>query len=139
MTSDFNLFRHQLMSMGTSNTFAGEDGNKIFELFADEQHGITYHIRTGQQCFGSPAERKRFHYVEFHGSGPLSGTLHVRVYIDGRYVCDGQSVTTETPNKVRRVNLPIAQSIGYAIDVEFSGDVPIRMMEFAVSPMVSTS
>lgn len=137
--SDFDIFREQQMTMGTSNTFSGSDGDKIYELFADTDTVIPYHIRTGQQAFGMPAERKRFHYIEFHGWGQVSGTLRVRVYIDGVYVCEGKSVTTEAPNKVRRVNIPVTKSIGYTVDVEFAGDVPIRMIEFAVSPMNSTS
>ncbi len=138
--SDFTAFQFQESTIGTDNTlFSGADNGKIFELFVDDTNRIPFHIRTGQQAFGAPAERKRFHYIEFHGYGPLSGTLRVRIYIDGRYVCDGEAVTCETPNKIRRVNIPMAQCIGYTIDVEFAGDVPLRALEFAFSPLASTS
>lgn len=138
--SDFTAFQFVESTMSTDNTlFAGGDRGKIYELFVDDANRIPFHIRTGQQAFGNAAERKRFHYLEFHGYGPLSGTLWVRIYIDGRYVCDGKSVTSENPNKIRRVNIPVTKCIGYTIDVEFAGDIPLRALEFAFSPMASTS
>lgn len=100
---------------------------------------IPYYIRTGEQAFGDPVERKRFKQIEFHSDGPSSGTIACRVWIDGRYVCDGIMTPTETPNRVRKINLPRGMNTGYTIDVEIAGTVPFRALEFGYEPMARTS
>lgn len=102
----------------------------IGELFVDESTLLPFHIRTGQQCLGNIAERKRFKYVEFHGFGVNPGTVRVRIYIDGIYICDGLATLSETPDKKRRVNIPIGKQMGYTIDVELCGCANIRAIEF---------
>lgn len=111
----------------------------IWELFNDESTLLPFHIRTGQQALGDIAERKRFRYVEFHGFGINPGTLRVRIYIDGRYVCDGRATLSETPDKKRRVNIPIGRQNGYVIDVEVAGVGNLRAIEFTYDGMNSPS
>jgi hypothetical protein len=111
----------------------------IHELFVDETTQLPFHFRTGQQTLGDVGERKRFKYIEFHGAGVNPGTLRVRVYIDGRYVCDGNITMTETPDKKRRVNVPIGRQIGYTIDVECAGVGNLRLIEFTFDSTNSQS
>ena len=112
---------------------------EICELFVDEVTPLPFHIRTGQQSLGDIAERKRFKYVEFHGYGVNPGTIRVRIYIDGVYICDGMATLSENPDKRRRVNIPIGKQMGYAIDVEIAGCANLRAIEFTVEGMHSQS
>ena len=111
----------------------------VVELFANEALQLPFHIRTGQQCLDDIAERKVFKYVEFHGNGQNPGTLRVRIYIDGRYICDGKVTLSESPTKHRKVNLPIGKRIGYTIDVEAAGSASLRAIEFTHDGMHSQS
>ena len=86
-------------------------------------------IRTGAQSLGSPSERKHFRQVELTGEGYNNGLVGVRIWIDGRYVCEGRITMTDTATCVRRINLPVNKSVGYTIDVEISGMANIRVME----------
>ena len=95
---------------------------------------IPMHIRTGPQSFGNPTERKRFTQLEFHGRG----SVWVRVYVDGVWICEGAVTLTETPSKIRRFGIPTGTR-GYALDLEFSGDVFPRVIETEYKPMSSTS
>ncbi len=96
---------------------------------------IPLHIRSGAQTFNQvPVERKRYDQIEFHGKG----SLYVRVYVDGIWICDGTVTMTETPSKDRRLGIPTGTR-GYTVDVEFCGDADIRAIEFSYRPMVSTS
>ena len=91
-------------------------------------------IRTGQQAFGNPTERKRFQQLEFHGKG----TVKCRVYVDGVWICDASATMSETPTKERRIGIPVGTK-GYTLDVEFCGDADVRAMECAYSSMSETS
>ena len=95
---------------------------------------IPLHIRTGDQTLGQPTERKKFTQLEFHGRG----SLWIRVYVDGVWICEGAVTLTETPSKSRRFGIPVGTR-GYALDVEFSGDAFIRVIEIEYKPMSSTS
>lgn len=109
-------------------------GRSICQFNASPSQRIPMHIRTGKQAFGMPTERKRFKQVEFHGTG----TLFVRVYIDGIWICDGNVTLTETPAKDRRLGIPTGTR-GYTMDLEFSGDADIRAIESDYSQMSSPS
>jgi hypothetical protein len=126
---NFNYFVSQQAGLGTGITFSNIIGNSVYEFGADFNKKIPYHIRTGAQAMGDPTARKRFWAVKFHGAED-NGTLHVRIYIDGRYVCEGRAVAVSSFNKLRQVNLPNGWNIGYTIDVEFASDTPIRALEF---------
>ena len=103
----------------------------VYELFSEERFKIPFHVRTGAQSMGSPSEKKIFHFAEFHGR---PGTFRVRIYIDGRYVCDGRVVLSESSNRHRRVNIPLGKRVGYSIDVEFVGDAAFTAIEFGFDP-----
>ena len=106
----------------------------VFELEKPSPYKIPYHIRTGSNPCGEPSVRKKFFDVRFFALEER-GTLHVRIWIDGRYICDGQSVVSSTPNRIRQVNIPVGNCVGYCIDVEFSGDVPLRGMDINFEPL----
>ena len=91
-------------------------------------------VRTGQQSFGTPAERKRFTQVEFHGKG----TLYVRIYVDGIWISDATVTLSESPSKDRRVGIPTGTR-GYVMDIEFCGDADLRAIEFEYKPMQRSS
>jgi hypothetical protein len=59
----------------------------------------------------------------------------VRIYIDGRYVCDGRATVSEVPSRHRKVNVPIGRQIGYTIDVEFAGNALPRAIEYTFEGM----
>ena len=120
-----------------SNTFVYPyaDGDAVYKFNASSLGAIPLFIRTGAQSLGAPTERKRFNRIEFHGEGINNGVLAVRVYIDGRYLCDGRVTMTENGTCVRRVNLPVSKAVGYAIDVEFTGMVRLRGMEIRYEVM----
>ena len=111
----------------------------IVELFVDESLKLPFHLRTGQQCLGDVSERKRFRYVEFHGTGQNPGTISVRIYIDGKFVCSGVATLSESSNKHRMVNIPIARQSGYAIDIECAGSASLRAIEFTHDELPSQS
>lgn len=111
----------------------------IVEMFSDDSTNLPYHIRTGPQSLGDPCERKRYRGVEIHGSDSRGGTCRVRIYIDGRYVCDGAVTFSESPLKHRRVNIPLGRQLGYTIDVEIAGTVGPRAIEISYSGMSSES
>lgn len=90
---------------------------------------LPYHIRTGQQSMGDPTTRKKFWDVKMYGSD-TQGTLHVRVYMDGRYICDGRSVLANSYNQIRKVNIPNGWNAGYTLDLEFAGDAKFRTIEY---------
>lgn len=90
---------------------------------------IPYHIRTGQQSMGDPTTRKKFWETRLYGS-ENQGTLHVRLYIDGRYVCDGRSILANNYNQFRKIPVPNGWNAGYTLDVEFAGDAKFRTIEY---------
>lgn len=90
---------------------------------------IPYHIRTGQQSMGDPTTRKKFWETRLYGS-ESQGTLHVRLYIDGRYVCDGRSILANNYNQFRKIPVPNGWNAGYTLDVEFAGDAKFRTIEY---------
>ena len=69
------------------------------------------------------------------GPSCKNGWLGVRVWVDGRYLCEGRATMTETGNSVRKVNLPVSKAVGYAIDIEFTGMVRLRGMEIRYEVM----
>ena len=115
-----------------ANTFSatGLNGYSVFRFDSNGmQDKLPIHIRTGAQSLGTPSERKHFRQIELTGEGYNNGLLGVSVWIDGRYVCEGRITMTETSTCVRRINLPVNKSVGYTIDVEFTGMADIRGME----------
>jgi len=122
------------------------NGRSIYRF--NPPYGVTripLHIRTGQQTLqnmhdfrqydaADPVARKKFQQVEFHGKG----SLYVRVYVDGTWICDGTVTMTETPAKDRRLGLPVGTR-GYTVDVEFCGDADIRALEFTYEHMQAPS
>ena len=111
-------------------------GNAIYRFDPkDSMDVIPIHIRTGAQSLGYPTERKHFRAIEFHGEGINNGLLGVRIWIDGRYVCEGRATMSDNGNCIRKVNLPVAKSVGYSIDIEFTGTVRLRGMEIKYEAM----
>ena len=90
-----------------SNTFTPDvlTGAAIYRL--DPRYSkdiIPIHIRTGAQTLGAPTERKHFGSIEFHGEGINNGWLSVRVWIDGRYLCEGRATMSDNGNCIRKVS-----------------------------------
>lgn len=139
--SDHDAFCSGQSRFATSFTWSGASSTSLglYAFGTDPDYLMPYYIRTGAQAFGDPVERKRFKQVEFHSDGPSTGTIACRVWIDGRYVCDGIMSPTETPNKIRKINLPRGMNTGYTIDVEIAGNVQFRALEFGYEPMERTS
>lgn len=124
--------------IGFLNTFATEDvvGSAVYRFDPkDSKDVIPIHIRTGAQTLGAPTERKHFRSIEFHGEGINNGSLGVRVWIDGRYMCEGRATMSDNGNCIRKVNLPVSRAVGYAIDIEFTGMVRLRGMEIKYEVM----
>lgn len=128
--NEFNFQNYLDKQISFSNTFvySGSDGDSIYK-FDDGDGRLPILIRTGEQSLGTPSERKHFRQIELTGQGVNNGLLGVRVWIDGRYLCEGRITMTETSTCVRRVNIPVSKSVGYTIDVEISGSADIRGME----------
>ena len=114
-------------------------GLGVYSFASDSTTRIPFYIRTGQQALGDPMERKRFKHVEVHADNYRSGSLAIRIWIDGVYVCDGILSPIETPTANRKINLPRGKNTGYVIDVEMAGDADLRGLEFHFSPMNATS
>lgn len=135
MTNHQNYLTAQI---SFANTFAatGLSGYSVFRFDSNgTQDKLPIHIRTGAQSLGYPTERKHFRAIEFHGEGINNGLLGVRVWIDGRYVCEGRATMSDNGNCIRKVNLPVAKSVGYSIDIEFTGTVRLRGMEIKYEAM----
>jgi hypothetical protein len=113
------------MGVDATMTTSGTVTRNIFHWVASEKYAVPYHIRTGDNSLGAPLIKKKFRDIRFHALEDR-GTLHVRIYIDGRYVCDGQSTVSTNPNKIRQINIPANKCMGYSIDLEISGEVPLR-------------
>ena len=142
---NFNTF-YAAESTLSSATPASLTGRSVYRF--NPPYGVTripLHIRTGAQTLhnvsdmrkydaGDPVGRKRFQQIEFHGKG----SLYVRVYVDGTWICDGTVTMTEAPSKDRRLGIPTGTR-GYTIDVEFCGDADIRAVEFTYEYMSSPS
>ena len=109
-------------------------GRGIYSFNASSTFRIPIHIRTGNQSFGNPVDRKRFTQVEFHGRG----TVMVRIYVDGTYIGQWPATMTETPSKDRRIGIPIGIR-GYVMDLEFAGDADIRAIEYEYKPLANIS
>ena len=109
-------------------------GRGVYKFNASNTSRIPMSIRTGQQAFGNPTERKKFQQIEFHGKG----TVRCRIYVDGVWICDGSATMSETPTKERRIGIPVGTK-GYTLDVEFCGDADVRAVECAYSSMSETS
>jgi hypothetical protein len=126
-SNNYLVFKDYQSQMGVDVAFttSGTVTRDLFHFAVNGDYSVPYHIRTGDNSLGSPLIKKKFRDVRFHALED-KGTLHVRVYIDGRYICDGQSTVATNPNRERQVNIPINKCMGYSIDVEFSGDVPLR-------------
>ena len=97
---------------------------RILSRFGKGKERIPWYIRTGPMSQGEPTRRKRYRYLEFQGEG----SVDVRVYVDNRVVARGRMIAIETPNHLRRLNLP-RSCWGYALDIEMAGDAEL----FAVS------
>lgn len=131
---NFNAFvaAESTLSSVAPTTLNGRSIYKFATAYAPER--VPLHIRSGAQTFGAPDERKRFHQIEFHGTG----SLYVRVYVDGVWISDGSVTMTETPSKDRRFGLPVGTK-GYSLDVEFCGDAALRAIEYTISRLSETS
>jgi len=127
-------FSNNQLNMTASATACASLILSVFELDKPSDYRIPYHIRTGSNPCDESSIRKKFFDVRFFALEER-GTLHVRIWIDGRYICDGQSTVSTTPNRIRQVNLPVGNCVGYCIDVEFSGDVPLRGMAINYEPL----
>ena len=137
MTSTQDNFNGFAAAQSTLSSFAPTtlNGRSVYRFapsYAPEN--IPLHIRSGAQTFGAPDERKKFQQIEFHGTG----SLYVRVYVDGVWISDGSVTMTEMPSKDRRFGLPVGTK-GYSLDVEFCGDADIRACEFTYEYMPSPS
>jgi len=106
----------------------------IVELFSDNEKVMPFYVRTGPIMCGNPLERKTFKSVELHTQVGQPGTLRVRIYIDGRYVCDSRVTASDAPGRHNRVNIPIGRRTGYGIDLEFSGNTPFTGIEVNYDP-----
>lgn len=135
MTNHQNYLTAQI---SFANTFAatGLSGYSVFRFDSNgTQDKLPIHIRTGAQTLGAPTERKHFRSIEFHGEGINNGLLGVRVWIDGRYMCEGRATMSDNGNCIRKVNLPVSKAVGYAIDIEFTGMIRLRGMEIKYEVM----
>ena len=122
------------MTMSVNSPATALTGASVWKFGTSLTTRIPIHCRTGLQSFGDPTERKRFRQIEFHGKG----SVYCRVYVDGVFICESNATMTETPDKERRIGLPVGTK-GYCMDVEFAGDAEVRAIEFTISKMASTS
>ena len=109
-------------------TFAPDalTGRVIFKFGGDTSQKLPFCIRTGGQSLGAPTDRKSFRAVDVYAEGTVNGLVGIRIYIDGRYVCSGRATCSDQPNVHRRINIPVAKSEGYSIDIELAGNVRLR-------------
>jgi hypothetical protein len=128
--SNMDVFIGAQSSMNSSPSWGTASGLGLFTFGSSKTGSIPFYIRTGQNACGDPTERKRFNNIQIHSDGSRGGTIGARVWIDGRYVCDGRLTPTETPDKRRKLNIPKNQNTGYVIDVEIAGDIPTRAIEY---------
>ena len=126
MDTNEQTYRSYAAKLGTTQVSNTAITPKIFDAFSGQT--LPIHVRTGANSCGSPTELKRYRAVEFHGPYH-EGTLRVRIWIDNRYVCDGQVVMSEQPSRRRRLNIPVRRCVGYTIDVEFAGEECPRGIE----------
>jgi len=136
---NFDLFTQSQCTMAPLTTWDATSGLGVYSFATDPSTNIPFYVRTGQQSLGDPTERKRFDHIEVHADNFKVGTIAVRVWVDGHYVCDGMLVPAETPSKVRKLNLPRRMNTGYVIDLEMAGDINIRAIEFHFDAMRATS
>ena len=131
---NFNAFvaAENTLSTCAPNTLSGRGVYKFNPPQAVTR--IPLHVRTGPIRVGQLTERYKFQQIEFHGKG----TLFIRVYVDGVWICEGDVTLTETPSKDRRLGLPTGTR-GYILDLEFCGDADIRAIEFNAAPMARPS
>ena len=114
--------------------FIENNGLSIWRLFAGNGN-MPMFIRSGQKGFGNVSERRKYSHIELYGNG----TLSVRLYIDGRYVSDDIVTLTESPNRVRKMNIPRGYRTGYTIDLEIMGDTDRLLVEYVFEEMGSQS
>ncbi len=141
MPNDMTEFVYRQANMIADVQESGGEYGKtkfIYDFDGNRDVLIPYHVRTGQQTLGSPTAQKRFYGVKIY-SEHYRGELHVRVYVDDKYVCDGRVTPYSNAQKSVMINLPNGRSTGYSIDVEVAGTVPIRAFEFVYDTVVTTA
>lgn len=114
--------------------FVENNGLSIWRLFAGDKN-MPMFLRSGQKGFGNVSERRKYSHIELYGNG----TLNVRLYIDGRYVSDDIVTLTESPHRVRKMNIPRGYRTGYTIDLEIMGDTDRLLVEYVFENMGSQS
>ena len=126
---NYNLFFGSQMIPGTIPQFTRNLGMSIRKLNGTTTK-LPYLIRTGQNGFGIPYERKMFNAFEIHSTPNAHGSSYFRIFLDGRYTCETLLTPSENPNKHRKLNIPKRSSLGYAADIEITGSMPVRTIEF---------
>lgn len=127
-------YKAQQSKIKPENNFVVNSGRSVWKLFSGNLN-MPIMVRTGAKALENVTERKAFHQIEFYGNGNLS----VRVYIDGRWVCDSVLTLSEGPSKPRRMNLPRGNRTGYSIDLEIYGDTNRLVTEITYDDLVSPS
>jgi len=141
MPNDMTEFVYRQANMiAETQESGGEYGRTkyIYDFDGNRDVQIPYHLRTGQQTLDTPTVQKRFSGIKIH-SEHYRGELHVRTYIDDKYVCDGRITPYTNAQKSITINLPSGRSTGYSIDVEVAGTVPIRAFEFIYDDVATTA
>jgi hypothetical protein len=120
--------------INVNNEFEPNVGLSIWKLFAG-RNNMPMFVRAGQRGFGTFSERKKFSQLEFYGSG----TMSVRVFIDGRHITDDIVTLTEAPSRPRKMNLPRGNRTGYNLDFEVMGDTSRLIVEYLYEDMKAPS
>ncbi len=104
-------------------------GQFTLSRFGKGRERVPWYIRSGPMSQGIFTDRKRYYYLEVHGRGAVD----VRVYVDGSPVARAHLVATETPGRVRRINLP-RSTRGYSLDLEMAGEDDLFAIELGYDP-----
>lgn len=120
--------------INVNNEFEPNVGLSIWKLFSG-RNNMPMFVRSGQRGFGNVSERKKFSQIEFYGSG----TMSVRVFIDGRHIADDIVTLTEAPSQPRKMNLPRGNRTGYNLDFEVMGDTSRLVVEYLYDDMKAPS
>lgn len=129
-TTNINQYIADQMIPGSAPGTYFSNVGKTIRKFNGDNMKIPYLIRTGQNSFGGEYERKSFKHFEIHSVPSSDSSSYFRVFIDGNYSCESLITPSEQPAKIRKMNIPRSAALGYASDVEFSGTMNVRAIEF---------
>jgi hypothetical protein len=125
----------QLQEDGGEGEFANiyDDDQEPFlaEMSPGEGYEIPFVIRMGPSNDPDPGSRKRFRALEIDGDG----RAFVMIWIDRRLVAKGWLYANETPEHVRRLNIPRGLGTGYGIDFMIAHQGTLVAVEVFWDPM----